>query len=191
MTSPQPAPPTKRWEGKYGVAIEIQMTLPANDPGNVATWLLNSPRYHPAWSQWMLSSVRLADVPGWPPPNKWFPEATHEVVVLTLDPAHGPYTEENLLTRYVGPGPEQGKLPYLTPVSVMFQLKATDDEVSKTVRMLARSVVQLGLSPESEGNENHVRTTWGHLAQQSIEHLRGYHDTPGHPAHRHKGDTTS
>lgn len=53
---------------------------------SVALWMIEAPWAHPAWHSYMLSLIHLRDIEGIPPAKKFFPDATHEIVLYAMDP---------------------------------------------------------------------------------------------------------
>lgn len=67
-------------QGPFGTAerIGFDRELP-QAAQTLDYWLITAPVYHPVWSQYVLACVRLDDgVPGFGPPKRQFPGATHE-----------------------------------------------------------------------------------------------------------------
>jgi hypothetical protein len=53
----------------------------------VGLWLIEAGWAHPLWHSYAMSLVNLAPSPGLPAPMLYIPNATHEMVLLALDPA--------------------------------------------------------------------------------------------------------
>lgn len=139
---------------------------------SVCCWLITAPRAHPLWSQYWLAAVRLRDgVPGFPPPVRKFPGATHEVLLLALDPDHGPYTVEGM--RIYIDGDKAGRLPFLTPVNIAHQLEGTDDEVRTLASYAAWSITVGALNPETADAPTAIRHAWDTSLIKTLAHIRG------------------
>jgi hypothetical protein len=116
VTTPPPAP----YAGRYGTAEPIPYDPAA--PGcteTVAYWLLTAGIYHPLWHQYALAVVRLRDAPGYPPPVLRYPDATHELLVMALDPT-SPDDPANPGARvtYTPQALEGLAAPYLQPINI-------------------------------------------------------------------------
>jgi len=167
----------ERFDGAYGTAEAVPLPDVPEAAESLCTWLLTAPHAHPAWSQYLMPVVRLRDgIPGMPPPKRQFPGATHELIVIALDPEHGPYTPDNLRQRYMDPGNSQyGRLPYLTPGNVAHQIEGSDDEG----RMLAAWGVTAGvLNPETSDAPGRIRGDWKASLVKTLAHIRGEGHAP-------------
>lgn len=105
--------------GPYGSAVRIPHASYPEAQTTLDAWIITAPVWHPVWSQYLLSLVTLADVPGVEPAQKESPEVTHQVIVMTLNPEHGPYDARHLTG---------DDLRYLTPGNIGQQFTATDDQ---------------------------------------------------------------
>jgi hypothetical protein len=101
----------------------------ADHPAVLAIWIITAPDAHPLWSQYALSAVTLADLPGVPEARKRNDTVTHELTVLALNPDHGPYDNATV-----------ERMRYLGPVNVVEQFTATDEHARElTARAPRRS----------------------------------------------------
>lgn len=151
-----------------GSAIKLRVEGMPNNEETVCHWLITAPGYHPLWSQYLLAVVRLRDLEGWPPPKRQFPGATHELLVVTLNPEHGPY-DETLPSKFA-PG---GNLPYLTPINVAEQIEGTDDEADKLAELGVWGIVNGALEPESSNGPERIRAAWKTSMVKTLAHIRG------------------
>lgn len=152
--------------GPLGRAERVQLAGVPRAEQTVGHWLITAPAFHPLWSQYVLVVVRLDDdVPGFPPPHRQFLDATHELLVVSLDPESGPHTPTSLL--------EPGGLRYLTPVNVCHQFIATDDEMRQVLGLATRTVVHGGLNPESADAPATIRAQWLISITKTLAHIRG------------------
>lgn len=159
-----------RYDGGYGNAVIVPVPDTPQASETVCTWLLTAPYASPAWSQYNLVVVRLRDdAPGFPPPARHFPGSTHELLVVALDPDHGPYTAENM-SRF-----HDGSLPFLTPVNVVHQLEGTDDEASMLAAYAAWGVTAGVLSPEPAVPRP---SDWDIALVKTLAHIRGEQHAP-------------
>jgi hypothetical protein len=166
MTSPSYA---DHYRGPYGTAVELSLDGPRAGQ-TVCHWLLTAPAFHPLWSQYVLCCVRLDDVPGFPPPHRKFPGATHEFIVVALDPTHGPYD----VAKMAGYAERGGGLPFLTPVNIAEQFTATDYEMRQVCALAASAVVMhAALNPETGDAPTRIREEWLASITKTLAHMRG------------------
>lgn len=137
-----------------------------NATESVAAYLITAPCYHPLWSQYRLDVIRLRDMPDMPPPVLKFQGATHEIMVMTLNPEHGPWTADLVVAA-------QHHTPFLTPINVAEQFEATDEEMRAVADLLVQSVVHGILTPESADAPSLIRRQWLTVAVKTLAHLRG------------------
>lgn len=154
--------------GPYGTARRIPpANYQATSPATLDGWIITAPIWHPLWSQYMLAVITLAEVPGVRPAHKQRENVTHELMVMTLNPDHGPYDAAQ-----VG---EQGSLHYLTPGNVAEQFTATDDQARELAELTARAVVDGRLCPETADAPARIRAAWRRSIHQTIDHFRDPH----------------
>jgi hypothetical protein len=161
----------ERFDGPYGTAV----TWPLGDgpewAETVCQWLLTAPQGHPLWSQYLMPVVRLRDEPGFPPPKRQFPGATHELLVVALSPEQGPYTPENM--RRFCEGPQKGRLPYLTPINIAHQIEGTDEEARHLAACAAWGVTAGVLWPETADAPSRIRGEWKSSLVKTLAHIQG------------------
>jgi hypothetical protein len=178
-----PIPVGTRIDGPYGTVHPVPHPEP-NEPGLadasraalrvcLSTYLIDAPAYHPAWTQYVMSVVTLRDEPGVEPAVRKFPEATHEILVLALNPETGPQTVETMIGHC-----RTGRLPFLRPVNIAEQIEATDDEAEAVAWLAARAVVHGHLSPEPPFGYESLRAQWHAACTKTLAHLRGEPHTP-------------
>jgi hypothetical protein len=159
------------FKGPYGRAHLIPFPDIPEAAESVCSWLLTAPRAHPLWAQYNLAVVRLRDMPGFPPPLRQFPGATHELIVVALNPEHGPYTPENMRRFY--DGEQAGQLPYLTPVNIAHQIEGTDEEARRLAVFAAWGVTAGSLWPETGDAPVRTRGDWDASLIKTLAHIRG------------------
>lgn len=152
--------------GVYGGHAEMRPIDHAANPAALVCWIITAPMYHPAWSQYALSVVTLNNVPGLPPAHLKFPGATHELLVLAIDPTRGPVTAT------------QDQIVYLQPVNISMQFEATDDEMRDLASLLVQAVVHGLLDPETSNGPETIREYWLTSAVKTLAHLRGEEHAP-------------
>ena len=160
---------TDRLEGPCGSADLVPVPDIPSAAETVCTWLVTAPHAHPLWSQYALVVVRLRDLPGFPPPKRQFDGATHELLVVALNPEHGPMTPERV-TRLWRNG---RSLPYLTPVNIAHQIDGADEEAERLAEMAAKGVVHGLLLPETGDAPERIREAWKASLVKTLAHQRG------------------
>jgi hypothetical protein len=160
-------PERTSYAGPWGTAVhlEIRPDLRNSDMA-IAWWLLTGP-WHPAWPQFALFVVHLRDTPGRPPANLQFPGATHELVVMALNPGSPPRVQEpEALER----GDQVG---HLEPIDVVHQFEATDDEMRRLAELAARGCVDGILTPSTDDAREILRERWLASCVRTLAHMRG------------------
>lgn len=106
----------------------------------VDCWLMTLPHQAPggAWDQYVLQTITLADMPGFPPAKKVDPGNTHEMICQTLDPARR-WTAQ-----------DSGAFGVMGRPNVVVQFRVRSDDMAREVtEMVARSCVEGMLIAES------------------------------------------
>lgn len=169
--------PDRSEEGPYGTAAELPVKDTPEYSETVCHWLITGTRFHPFWTQWTLVVVRLREVEGRPPIRYQFEGATHELLVIALNPEYG---DKDILLpngspakQWSGPSAfteftERKGLPYLTPIDVCIQFEATDDEMTELAGYACKAVVAGQLSPDQDFREG-----WKVSLVKTLAHIRG------------------
>lgn len=148
-------------EGRFGTAGLVPRGQYVDDrPATLALWIVTSPRWHPLWDQYGLGVATLADLPGVPPlqpHERQHADATHELLVVTLDPEHGPYRPD-------GPTP----LRWLRPSNLAIQFTASDVEAVELARVCARSVIDGLLCPETADHAEVITMQWQSAVHRAL-----------------------
>lgn len=120
MTAWLEAPPDLA--GPYGHAWDLldqqRAACPVQNPDDatLSWWIFHAvPTQHPAWEWYTISTVHLRNIEGQTrPPDLHFPAATHELLVLALNPEHLPVVA--------------GRLPpWLEPPNACVQFPCAED----------------------------------------------------------------
>lgn len=125
---------------------------------SVTCWTLRCPKAHPCWRWWMLAVIHLRPIVGVREPVRFtMPNATHELIIATLDPSFEPPDP-----RHMGPA------HYLTPpdVSEQFQV-GSDVQAAELGRQAVIACCEGRLSPDSD-----YRPLWHYLVAQTAAHAR-------------------
>lgn len=168
-------------EGPYGKAEAIPIPDRPDAAETLCQWLITAPMYHPMWTQYLLFVVRLRDdIPGFPPPERQFVGATHEMMLFALNPDPEDtgtpmrHTPKSLLERI-----ENNKgLPYLTPINIAQQHEATDEEMERVAELSAWAVIQGLMEPETSNGAERIREHWLTSATKTLAHIRGEEHAP-------------
>lgn len=83
------------------------------------------PHPHPFWHHYILSLISLGDYPNFPPAQKTFDAATHELLLIALDPQANPMPD-NPYT-----------LVRLEPINYAKQFAATNSQAIEVARLLS------------------------------------------------------
>lgn len=158
--------PTKSDEltGSYGTARRVPRANYPDAPATLDAWIITAPCWHPLWSQYLLSLITLADVPGVEAAHKERPDVTHQLIVMTLNPEHGPYDAATVACA-----------GFLTPGNIGEQFTATDTQALALAALCARAVVDGVLVPETADAPDRIRAAWRQSIQQTLDHDRNSH----------------
>lgn len=120
--------------GSGGYARELLFELEPTDPkdwhAGIGTWFIDAPHQSPAWRHYMLSIIHLRDIAGVKPPSIREEGATHEVMILALDPAGKPDPQN------------QASWVFLSPHNLEEQVTLADDaSASKLLGICAQKIV--------------------------------------------------
>lgn len=157
-------------QGEHGTAVPVVVPPVPECACLLAHWLITARHFHPHRVQWVLAANSLADFPGFPPAQLNFPGATHEFIVMPLDPAGGEQTPGSLVRLLLS-----HTLPMAADDAVTFQLAASGDEAGRLVPVMAASVVCEGWSPDVTSDPPGVRDAWRKEALRNLAAAR----TPG------------
>jgi hypothetical protein len=123
----------------------------------VGSYLVHAPHGHPYWYWYCVGCVHLRDIPGQSrPPRRDFPEATHEMMFLALNPE--------------APIPDvddwQG-MRHLSPVDLEHQFQVNSDEEAAELTELVVRHICAGQSPDQD-----FRTYWRGMIDETAERIR-------------------
>jgi hypothetical protein len=159
----------RTFTGPAGVAVEVLHEWEPDDPpdvqGTVATWFLRVPEQSPGWDRYLLSVVHLRPIDGVRPAVVRVPHATHEVLLLALDPAVDPQPTDVESWRF------------LRPVNVCEQIELPHDDAARVLLGLAARAVVAGVlwaEPPLSGQLEPWRT----VLIRTSAHLRGEEHAP-------------
>ena len=151
------------WEGPCGTATEIIVTSDRNvdHSASLQAWLLHCPGQSVAWDHYLLCLIHLRDIKGQSkPPTIRVPHATHEVMLVALDPGPKPTADD----------PES--IRHLIPINVEEQFEVPSDELAvELLEMCVRAVLdgRLWAEPALSGQVE----PWRIAVVRTSAHLRG------------------
>lgn len=124
--------------GAAGTAVLVDMTgRPSRAHSAVGTYFLHCPGQSPMFINFTLSMIHLRPEPGLPSAKLAFPQATHEMMLVALDPTFSPVPDD----------PESWLL--LTPLNYTQQVALPSDEAAcELLGICALEVVNGGLWAE-------------------------------------------
>lgn len=122
-------------QGAAGTARELLVDRECSDPpdwrAHIGGWFIEAPGQSPAWQHYLLSAIHLRPIEGVKPAVIREPGATHEFLLLAMDPARNPHPEN----------PDSWS--YLRPYNLMQQVIASNDAaVAKILDGAARAVAE-------------------------------------------------
>jgi hypothetical protein len=171
MTMQEPGAQSREFFGPFGTAERL--IVPPHHRSAATTtciWVINSTRFSPAWTQWVLSAITLAPVPGVKPATISHQGMTHEMLLLALDPRRGRFDQQAL--DRVG----DGGFYFLTPPNYVDQFEASDAEMLALVAWMAWGMVHGHLQVEPNGRAD--RQSWLASAVKTLAHIRGEEHAP-------------
>jgi hypothetical protein len=139
---------------------------PAEKLAGVGQWLVHAPHGHPFWPWYVVQAIHLRPLEGQPPAHVQFPGASHEWLVVALNP-EAPLPD---VDRWAAPGTPP--IRYLKPVDQCWQfIVASDEQAAQLCEQAVRCIVQ-GVSPDQD-----FRAWWKAAIANTAEHVR----LGGHP----------
>jgi hypothetical protein len=123
-------------------------------PTGLAGFVVQVPGAHAWWDKWFVSMIHLRDVAGMAPAKKQFSEATHEFLILALNPEF-PVDLDHPSAHY------------LTPVDVVEQFGGvTDDDAISICEGAVIAILRGVASPDQD-----YRAAWKALIKNTVEHI--------------------
>lgn len=151
--------------GLCGRAQQVAVPADERTGRTVAWWLIDAPAFSHLWSQYLLVVVRLdGEVPGVEAPAAQFDGATHQLMILTLDPGQLIAADE---LHDVTP---DTRFHALQPLNVVQQFEATDEEMVHLADLSATDIVN-GTEPEDNDR-------WLAILVKTLAHIRGEPHAP-------------
>ena len=126
------------YTGKAGTGQKVHGPA-ADAPACIEAWILDAPGWSPAWRHFMVAVITLADMDGIGRATKRWPGATHEITVQAMDSEKLPLPTD------------QSTWSCLSPVNVVWQFVATDQDAGMACRALTALALEGGLCLETQG----------------------------------------
>jgi len=131
---------------------------------SLAHYLIQGP-FHPMWHQWVFGMVSLADIEGIPPAKKHFPDATHEIMIISCDPKFK-----------LDPDVILDKPWMLQPFDVVQHFKVpSDDDAKKLAEECIKAIRDGHMSPDQD-----FRSAWKKVITNTADHFYGKHESCKH-----------
>lgn len=157
----------RRLDGPAGTAVEVIATehdVP-DWQASVAVWFLDCPGQSPAWRHYSLAAVHLRPIEGVKPAVVTVAGATHEVLLVALDPKTEP-TPTGL-----------GSWRMLHPVNVCEQITVPDDAHAAELLFMCAKAVVAGVLPAEPALAG-AREPWHTSLIKTSAHVRGEEHAP-------------
>lgn len=150
--------------GQGGRAWRVEMRPPGQRgksdwDGTVGLFIVNAPGMHPCWEYWVVSLIHLRPIAGVKPAHIDLPGATHEFMIVALDP------EQPLPGLVVD---EQWQPKWLRPIDVIEQFTAANDAVADRILELAVQAIVAGVASPDQG----YRAWWKAAIAETSRALR-------------------
>lgn len=139
----------------------------------LAWWLLTG-TWHPIWPQFVISVIHLRDVEGREPATLQFPGATHELLVLALNPGEPPKIHDAVKLERKG----LKLCGYLEPIDVVHQFEATDEQMVDLAKLAAQACVDGRLNPSTDDAREFYHEQWLTACVKTLAHMRGEEHAP-------------
>jgi hypothetical protein len=165
----------RAFRGRMATVTELPpaTNLPLRSPEQAATlsnWFVHAPAAHPFWPRYLFFCVHLRDIEGQSqPPKLRFPEASHEINLIALNPEIGPWTAENVVEKLLSPRTASA---ILTPFNLSEQIAgATDEQACELTELLARGIAD-GHVPIEPDDVRNGRDLQRAIIAKTLEHIK-------------------
>lgn len=117
------------------------------DKQAVSFWLVEAPWAHPFWHSYVISLIHLRKEEGLDDPIIHFPDASHEMCLWAMDPAHG---RERLILH--------NELRVLQPMNFAAQWVAKNDaDAAEKIMGHVQEILRGDLSPDTDFKGDWIR----------------------------------
>lgn len=127
---------------------------------SLATWFLNCPGQSAAWDRYVLYVIHLRPIPGVKPAVIRVPGATHEILLIALDPTRRPQPSKPQTWRF------------LRPINVEEQVILPNDDAARELGRLSARAVLAEILPAEPAQSGAVEP-WRTSLIRTSAHLRG------------------
>jgi len=142
-------------QGPGGIAVPMTIPdLPQCAPV-MGHWLVTTVGCHPERTQYIAALMSLADFPGMKTPARSFPEATHEIAILPLDPRAAPQTARSAVN-----GLAAGTLAWVQGDEIYCQVRAEHEDAAELLPVLVFAIVCQGWNPDISPDPGQLRASW-------------------------------
>lgn len=158
----------KSFAGLAGRADEVIFEGEPDQPDWQATlglWFLTCPGQSPGWENYVLSVIHLRPIDGVPPAHIRVAGATHEVMVVAIDPEYSPVPTD------------PSSWHFLWPLNVEEQVHLPNDQAAKQLIEDSARAVTIGVLPAEPGLAGAVEP-WRTTLIKTAAHLRGETHAP-------------
>lgn len=154
------------WEGRTGTAHEVIVDRPdtSDATATLGAWFLRCPHQSIGWECYVLSVIHLRPIPKVRPAVIRAPGATHELIIIALDPDKDP-------------SPDPTTWHHLVPINLMEQFQVpTDADAVELLDASVRAVLdgELWAEPPLSGQVEPWRT----VIIKTSAHARGEEHAP-------------
>lgn len=158
---------TGRLGKAWTLPVVPSMIVAPEQAATLALVFLDLPPVHPLWPRYLLCGIHLRDVKGQSkPPTKRTPNATHELMLIALNPEKGEYTPENVSEKLLAGG------CYLTPINIVEQVEdLTDAQFLELVPLITRALCDGFLAAEPD-DYNGARQFWKISLNRTCSHIK-------------------
>lgn len=143
--------------------IDMSRMTPDKRRAGLALWLLEGP-FHPAWNHWAISLIHLREEEGLPTPNIIVPNASHELMMIALDPEQ-PVPDVDF---FEANGMWTDGLTFLQPIDQQLQwADTTDEQAIGIAERCVQAIIDGYASPDEDW-----RSWWEVAVRGTLEHYR-------------------
>lgn len=143
-------------------AVRVRLKVNPEQDAAIDAWLIEAPWAHPAWHSYLVIVIHLRPMPGTEPPILYNPHATHELIVMALDPNGD---RDHLLEHSLS-----DHCRTLEPPNYIGQIvEITDDLARDRVRRAVEMICQGDLSPDTDYRAQWVAMFGDHAMRERAQ----------------------
>jgi len=154
-------------KAKSGSAWECAMVpdekrLTPDQTATIAAWIMQCPGWSPAWDKFLLCCVHLRQIEGVKPAVFTMQGATHEIMLVALDPTYAADPDDIF----------SDKTRILHPINIVQQfIVNNDDQAIELTKNVAMACIQGILPIEPQGIRG-AREYWESTILTTAQHIR-------------------